>query len=513
MIRNWLAKTVHDRLSKEFDGEFPSVDIGVPKTESYGDFSSNIAFGLAKLLRKSPAVIAAEFGSKLDIPGVNVSWVGGFINFKLDDSFLFEKWIHSHSAEIPPVTVPEKMLLEFVSANPTGPLHIGHGRWAVIGSCLANILKAVGHDVQSEFYVNDAGNQIALFRASVAAVASGQPIPDNGYHGDYVRMLATTTASVDDPVEAMRQSQSDVLESMGTTFDRWFSEKTLHESGKVHEVIQDLRRAGVVYDSEGAVWFRTTDFGDDKDRVLIKSDGALTYFAVDIAYHADKLARCGNRLINIWGADHHGYVARVRAAVAVLNQGATIDFDIIIGQLVSLLKDGEPVRMSKRTGELVTLDEIIEEIGRDATRFFLAMKSADSTIEFDLALAKKQSSDNPVYYVQYAHARICAIFRKLGIHEALPVELISINSAERDVISWGLQFSDEVHNAADHLAPHRIVHYLVELARRVHTMYEQSPILKSGDGLKHQRLHILNQARQILSAGLSLLGISAPEEM
>ncbi len=515
MIKSELARWVEGLVYSVFQVVPESIVIEYPKNPDHGHFATTVAFGLAKALRQAPVAIANRLAEaapeRPEWSGIRVTPLNGFINFRLSDSLLWEWSSQPVFSLIPLVTDPKRILLEYVSANPTGPLHIGHGRWAVIGSCLASLLRAVGHEVSTEFYVNDAGVQIRNFRNSVGAVAAGLPVPDDGYHGSYIRDLVGAA----DPVDAMQAQQRDTLARIGTQFDRWFSEQTLH-SGAVESGIRRLRELGVIDDRDGAVWFRSTEFGDDKDRVLIKQDGTYTYFAVDIAYHADKLDRGYDQFINIWGADHHGYVSRVRAATQALGGLQWADptrFTIIIGQLVSLLKGGEPVRMSKRTGEMVTLDEIVDEIGPDAVRFYLAMKSPDTPIEFDLDVAAAQSAENPVYYVQYAHARICAVFRKLALDPPTHAELSELNDSERQVLLACLQYHDEVLGAARAMAPNRLVGFLIELARAVHGMYEASPILKATPALQSQRLFVLDRARQCLQAGLSLLHISAPQHM
>ncbi len=516
MIRAWIATRIVDLVAATYDIAIPSPAIDMPKNPDYGDFATNVAFGLTKQLRKSPMAIAQELCDTATTwaggAGIDFVPLNGFVNLKLHDALVWKQFDVWSPTTVTPVSEPKRILLEYVSANPTGPLHIGHGRWAVIGSCLKDLLVQVGHRVHSEFYVNDSGNQIALFRSSVAAVRDGRPIPEGGYFGAYIKDLIDAP----NPVEAMRAAHESTLRRIGVVFDQWFSEQTLHDRGAVADAIGVLRDAGTVYQADHAQWFRSTDFGDDKDRVLTKSDGAYTYFAVDCAYHADKMARAGDRMINIWGADHHGYVPRVRAMVQALGGvewASESRFKVVIGQLVGLLKNGEPVRMSKRTGEMVTLDEIVDEIGSDATRFFLAMKSSDSAIEFDIEVAKKKSNENPVFYVQYAHARICAIYRKLEIDAPTSATHEVLNDAERNVMMWCLQFQDEIHNAADNLAPNRMVFFLIELARLVHAMYESSPILKTEPALQRQRLYILEKARICIETGLRLLRISAPIAM
>jgi arginyl-tRNA synthetase len=515
MIRLYLKQ----QLEKAFDSlDLPGKElvlIDLPKNKAHGDFAINIGFRLAPELKEAPQKISADICEALNNAVMfkhNMTFLpaSGFVNIHLSDTFLWSLAQHSLSADLAEFPVAkDKILLEYVSANPTGPLHIGHGRWAVLGSAIARVLIETKHHVDTEFYINDAGNQINMFYDSVNAVKEARDVPENGYHGAYIKELAALDT---DPLEENVRQQKHSLDLIGVSFDAWFSEKTLHSSGAVDMAIEALKTKGFVFESEGAIWFRSTDFGDDKDRVLIKADGAYTYFAVDVAYHFTKIQRGYTRLINLFGADHHGYVARIRAAVLALGDFKQDDFKIIIGQLVSLMRDGEAVRMSKRTGDMISLEEVIDEIGPDAVRFFLIQKSADSHIEFDLALAKTLSSENPVFYIQYAHARLCSLLRRVE-GESPELTTIHLSESERQLLLSLLSVRDVVWECATTLSPHRLAQYLMDLARNFHHFYESCPILKSEGTVLAQRLKLVKLTRDVLSYGLAILGISAPESM
>lgn len=517
MIRQHLKETFTTLFeTSPFSGDEPVV-IEPPKNPEWGDFATPLAFTLARRLKRAPKQIAEDLADYFNAESAGawtVEPMNGFLNITLADDGLFK--LFSSLSTTPHVfpAVSGQTNLEYVSANPTGPLHIGHGRWAVIGSVLANLLKYVGTDVSQEFYVNDAGNQIALFRESVAAAKAGEDIPENGYHGAYI----ATLTEADDPLTAMLTAQKKTLAAVGVTFDTWFSEKTLHESGVIQQTLDDLLESGDAYKSEGAIWFKSSKYGDEKDRVLVKSDGATTYFLADIAYHADKLGRGFDRLINIWGADHHGYVPRVSAAIQSLTHKDPSPLTVVIGQLVSLKRDGQPVRMSKRTGEMITLDEVVEEIGADATRYFLIHKGQDTPLDFDLDLAKKKSSENPVFYIQYAHARLCTVLAKLGdasADDTTPVSLDdrALEPKERALFLYGLQLYDELWLASQNLNPAKVAHYAFDLAKHFHHFYEACPVMKAEPSVQAQRRVMLIQTRFILQTCLDILGISAPESM
>ena len=406
------------------------VIIEIPRDKKYGDFSSNVALLLAREQNLSPLEIADKIASQ--IPKIDkekllskVEIVNpGFINFLINDYYLqnylpqIKKSDEKYGSR---KVYKEKVLIEFVSANPTGPLHIGHGRWAVIGDVIASLLSAVGYKAEREYYVNDVGTQVDLLMESIKAVSEGRPIPEGGYGGEYVRRISedqnirgriSENQSIREIIlKMMLDDQKKVLEELGVKFDHFFFESELHEGKKISEAIDKLKKASMTEELEGALWFKSKEFGDEKNRVLIRETGEPTYFAADIAYHLNKFKRGYSHLIDVWGTDHHGYVPRMKAAVRVLGLPAD-NLEIIIGQLVTLYRGKEPIRMSKRTGEMITLKEVIDEIGKDATRFFLAMVSPNTHLDFDLELAKEKSIHNPVYYVQYAHARICSIFKE-----------------------------------------------------------------------------------------------------
>jgi arginyl-tRNA synthetase len=492
--------------------------LDVPQ-KSFGHYATNVAFILAKGLRKNPKVLAEELAVILEatpeLKGhFTATAVNGFINLTFTPSFLWKQWQHFCQGHRDFPEASGSVLLEYVSANPTGPLHIGHGRWAVLGDVLARMLRFTGQPVATEFYINDAGSQIQKLRDSVQALRDGQPIPEDGYHGHYVAELAK---SDQDPVNRNLDHQKAVLSIFRVNFDTWFSEKSLLESHQTDAVLSELSRLNLCFEDSGALWFRSTQFGDDKDRVLRKSDGALTYFLGDLAYHFDKVQRGFSRLVNIWGADHHGYVSRVRSGVRALcgdQFQSDTHFKVILGQLVHLFRDGEPVRMSKRTGEMVTLEEVIDEIGVDATRYFLLEKSPDTHLDFDLTLAKTQSSDNPVYYVQYAHARLCGILRNMSdegdITEAVDHEW----TPEEIQVMWqSVRFQDEILAASGHLSPHQWVNYTSHLAKGIQLFYHACPILKADPGLRARRSEMVRRLKYTLGLALDILGISAPETM
>ncbi|MFC1617423.1 arginine--tRNA ligase, partial [Candidatus Margulisiibacteriota bacterium] len=508
-------------LAKEAQELEDKFQLEIPNNSEFGDYASNIAFLLAKYLKKSPKLIAEEisqfYSEKEDLNSV-YSFIptNGFINIKLSDQLIWQEFTNINTKKTQFPITKDKILLEFVSANPTGPLHIGHGRWAAVGDVLRILLEYTGQNVKTEFYVNDAGNQIQNLRASIKAVQNETPIPEDGYHGAYIRDLAKIAG---DPVDIMKKQQEKTLKKFGVVFDKWFSETELHAEDEMKKAIKILDAEGLVYESEKALWFRSTNFGDEKDRVLIKADGNYTYFAVDIAYHLDKIERGFTKLINIWGADHHGYVQRVKSAVkAVSKYKFDVDnnFNVIIGQLVSLFRGGELVKMSKRTGEMITLEEVIEEIGKDAARFFLVHKSTDTRLDFDLELAKKKSAENPVYYIQYSHARICSIFKKIGIKPEeikLPVGPVELDINERNLVLTSGKIFDEVYEAAIFQAPYKFANYTLELAKAFHNFYERCSIMKADDKNKLKRLFIIREFQMILKTALNILGISAPEQM
>ena len=408
------AALTHLGIEEKFD-----FKVDTPPRRELGDFASNAPLVYGRKLSQKPFELAEKLAQKVEeldkdsiFRKVDVA-PPGFINFFLSDTFLQnslleilkrdEDWGKSEEGK------GERVLLEFVSANPTGPLHVGHGRWTVIGDVIGRLLEAVGYKVEREYYVNNVGNQVELLVDSVKAVREGRDVPEGGYGGGYIREVKGETRK--GIVDFILQEQRKTLENLGVHFDRWFYESELHEENKVKWAVEKLHDLRKIFEEDGAIWFKSQELGDDKNRVLIREDGQPTYFAADIAYHLDKFSRGYDHLIDIWGTDHHGYVGRLKAAMKVLGQPVE-KFEIIIGQLVTLYRGKEPVRMSKRTGEMVTLQEVLDEIGADATRFFFAATDVNSHLVFDLELAKKKSHENPVFYVQYAHARICSILRK-----------------------------------------------------------------------------------------------------
>ena len=412
----------------------------------------------------------------------------------------------------------ERILIEFVSANPTGPLHIGHGRWAAIGDSISRILKGAGYMVQTEFYVNNVGRQVNLLIESVQAHMNGTPVPQDGYAGSYVKEIADDCKDVkaddlkDHVLNKILDEQKKTLSSINVNFDNWFSEETLHKSGRIKETIEALKNKGSVYEKDGALWFKSTDFGDDKDRVLVRENGEPTYFAADLAYHEDKFKRGFELLINVWGTDHHGYVKRLESSLVALGHSAD-SLKIIIGQLVSLYRGDEPVRMSKRTGDMITLKEVIEETGSDATRFFLLMTGADSHMDFDIELAKKKSMDNPVYYVQYAHARICSVFKEAKMDPDSADLGLLVHEAERELTKKLIDFSDAINRSAVSMEPHHMARYARELAALFHSYYHKCRVITEDKELTKARLLLLKSTRIVLSNVLKLLGISSPKEM
>jgi arginyl-tRNA synthetase len=527
----------------------PEIVIDRPREKAFGDWSANTAMALAKPARKNPMDIAQDLAGRLsantDVFASVEAVRPGFINFRLQPVFLTSLLadIEQRDADFGKSDIGrgEKVQIEFVSANPTGPLHVGHGRWAAVGDSLANVMTAAGYSIEREFYVNDFGNQMAVFGVSVAAryaqlFGIDEAVPEDGYHGDYITAIAQEIKDSEGekylnmPAEERRdifrrhaeeqviKHIKKVLDIFGVTFDVWFSERSLHEAGSIDRAIERLRTGGHVYEKDGAAWLRTTDFGDDKDRVLIRENGLPTYFAADIAYHEDKFERGFDRAINIWGADHHGYVARVQAAMEALGYGGG-RLEVIIGQLVNLFRDGEPVRMSKRTGEMVTFEELVDEVGADVARYLFLTRSTDSTLDFDIELAKQQSQDNPVYYVQYAHARISSIIKHAAEKKiSVPGKgesdtSLLVEEAELDLIRQLAGLVEAVEDAALLRAPYRMTKYAEETATAFHAFYTKCRVVTDDEELTKARLTLANCARIVLRNTLQLIGVDAPEAM
>jgi arginyl-tRNA synthetase len=512
-----------------------------PKPE-FGDYSTNAAMLLAPALGEQPRgtaeKLAEELGKSLEGTVERVEVAGpGFLNL-----FLADAWYRRAAAELAEQgdrlgrpagadEVSERVNVEFVSANPTGPVTAASGRHAAYGDSVARLLEFTGHPVVREYYKNDRGGQIDLFAQSIAARMEGEPVPEGGYEGDYVADLAVRLEQegllADDLDSLARRGMALMVEQIEETlhrynvvYDTWSSERELHESGAVERALSDLRSGGHIYESEGATWLRTTSFGDDKDRVLIRSDGDTTYFLSDIAYHRDKLERGADRLINVLGADHHGYPPRLRAALAALGYDPGV-LETPIMQLVHVVEGGERAQMSKRRGEFVTLDELIDDIGADAARFFMLQRSHDTPVDLDLELARKTSNENPVYYVQYAHARIASILRKAGedaVGRATTADFSAsaapIEPSERGLIKRLCELPDEVAEAAERRAPHRLCAYGMEAARDFHAFYRDCQVVGAeGEGVEEARLGLCLLTKRTIARTLGLLGISAPERM
>ncbi len=507
-----------------------------PARPEHGDWSSNVAMATAKRAKRNPRELAAELAAWLDEHRpehvAEVSTAGpGFINFKLAPS-----WLHDVVREAVATGTEDygrqdlgrgrTVIVEFVSANPTGPVHAGHGRGAAYGDAVARLLDRCGYRVQREFYINDRGTQMELYAASLAAARAGRPIPEGGYNGEYITEWAQEMPAAADPRRWGRHralaAQKEVLGSMAVEFDTWFGEQSLVDAGAIDETLTALDAAGSSYESDGARWLRSRDHGDDKDRVLVKSDGEYTYLLPDIAYHRDKLDRAGpdGLLINVWGADHHGYVARMKAALAALGHDPD-RLEVVVTQLVRLERDGEEVRLSKRTGDIVELRDVIDEVGPDAARFTYLLQSMDSTPTFDLARAAARVMDNPVFYVQMAHARLCSIAaraRAAGMVMDDPA-LVNLGVLEHDRETEMMRrlstLGEVIATAAEERAPHRVTAWLRDFAAAVHGFYHDCHVVGTGvaPDLTRARLVLVDAARVGLAVGLGVLGVSAPETM
>jgi arginyl-tRNA synthetase len=522
------------------DGEPTSQEptLDRPPKPELGDYSSNAAMLLAAPLGEGPRDVATrlcaelerELGAEGSVDRVEVAGPG-FVNLFLSDS-----WYRRAMAGLAtagenlgpaPTASPERILVEFVSANPTGPLHVGGGRHAAYGDALVRLLEAVGHDAEREYYVNDAGGQVQRFAASIAARMTGEEPPEEGYEGAYVTDLAERLrAEGVDPadsdgvgrrgIELVLDGVRATLDRFGVRFDNWFSERSLYSSGEVEAALERLEERGRTYKSDGALWLRSTAFGDDKDRVLIRAGGEPTYLAADVAYHRDKLERGFEHLINVLGADHHGYAPRLRAAIAALGGDPEV-LEALIMRLVHIVESGERAQMSKRSGDFISLDELIDDIGADAARWFMLWRSHDTTVDLDLELARRESSDNPVYYVQYAHARIASILRKAGGvsgEAGAPTPGTPLEAAERALVKRLLEFPDEVREAAARRAPHRICAYSTSVAADFHAFYRDCQVVGAeGEGVEQSRLGLCRLAQRTIAESLGLLGISAPERM
>lgn len=528
--------------------QIPDVVLEIPKEKAHGDYSTNMAMQLARVAKKAPRMIAESLVENFDRSKASIEKIElagpGFINFYMNNSYLTEliPTILQAGEKFGETEVGnrQKVQVEFVSANPTGDLHLGHARGAAVGDSLCNILAKAGYDVSREYYINDAGNQINNLALSVEAryfqaLGLEKEMPEDGYHGADIIGIGKSLAEEfgDKYVNVPEQERFDFFREYGlkyemeklkndlaefrVSFDVWFSETSLYNNGKIDEALAALRKTGYIYEEDGATWLRSTDFGDDKDRVLIKQDGSYTYLTPDIAYHKDKLNRGFEKLINIWGADHHGYIPRMKAAIQALGYDAdALEVEII--QLVHLYKNGEKMKMSKRTGKAVTMRDLVEEVGLDATRYFFAMRSSDTHLDFDLDLAVSQSNENPVYYAQYAHARICSILRQgeeQGVKVTQDANFALIESEkEIDLLKKLGEFPSAVGEAALKRVPHRITNYIFELASMFHSFYNAEKVLDSENPERTTaRLGLVKSVQIALKNALALIGVSAPERM
>ena len=556
-VQSEVAAAIHKALeiakkSNLLQCQIPAqIILERPKNRDHGDYATSIALTLAKQANLQPRVIAQVIidsmnsNNLLTPAGISKTEIAGpgFINITLATA--------SQAAIIPKIIsagkeygssnllVGKKINLEFVSANPTGPLHLGHTRWAAVGDSLGRVLSAAGAEVTREFYVNDRGNQMDLFGASIRAAALNQPRPEAGYHGEYIEDLANQIKKSNpdlvnlpesESIAAFRDAgyklqlaqQNQVLDNFGTHFDVWFSEKALYEDNYFDHSLSKLKAQGHVYELEGAIWLRTTDFGDDKDRVMIKSDGSFAYFASDSAYYVSKRERGFNLCIYMLGADHHGYVGRIKAIAACAGDDKDKDVEILIGQMVKIIEGGEEIKLSKRAGTIITLEELVEKVGKDAARYTLIRFPTDTPMVMDVDLLRKNTNENPVYYVQYAHARICAVLRNAkdyGINyeiKSFNPELL-VHERERELIGLLAEFPRVVSAAAQAREPHRVARYIEDLASQYHRFYNDCRVLPLGDEkpteLNSARATLCLATAQVISNGLDLLGVSAPEKM
>lgn len=569
-IRESLESVLYQALKAAVEAgelplnEIPQPSLERPREEGHGDWACTIAMRLAKAAHMNPRAIAQAIVDHLPENNLVESFEiagPGFINLTLTNAsfqaVVSEARQQGSDFGKSELSEPCKVNLEYVSANPTGPMHVGHGRWAALGDAIARVMRHAGYSVDEEFYINDQGNQMNVFGNSVVVryqqlLGQDVEMPEACYGGAYIKDIAQAIidadgdkwldANEDERLVAFRErgyammldSVKDTLSTFGNNFDTWFSERSLFVADENGETKQQrafdvMNEKGLLFEAEGATFFRSTDYGDDKDRVLVKANGDLTYFMSDVAYHYDKMQRGYDHLIDIWGADHHGYIQRCKAMMAAW--GYPDALEVVLGQLVNLLRDGEPVRMSKRTGEMVTFQELIDEVGVDATRYLMLSKSADQAIDFDIEVAKKQDSSNPVYYVQYAHARICSILRKAGEARGMNVESAGIeeivaelglddidlsplaHESELALMRKMADFSDLVACAARDRAPFRLTHYAQELAGLFHSFYGNCHVLGEEESVEKARLALVDSTRIVLALSLDLLGVSAPERM
>lgn len=550
-IKDLILKAVARASEKGllFSSEISEVEINEPKIGAYGDFSTNICMIMASGQRMSPRKIAEIVIQNIDDTECMIAKMEiagpGFINFNINTRFwhtVLHK-IHDRNDQYGASNIGrgEKVQVEFVSANPTGPLHVGHGRGAAVGDSVGNILSFCGYDVEKEYYINDSGRQINTLGLSVflrykELNGCGETFPDDCYQGDYIRDFAKLIKDEkgrslldlkkDESIsycarfaaERVLEGIKNDLYSFGVKYDNWFSEQTLFDTGVVKKTLDDFKHRKIIYEKDKAFWFRTSDFDDEKDRVVIRNNGQTTYFASDIAYHQDKFNRGFKRIIDVWGADHHGYIPRIKASVQASGYNKN-QFNVILVQLVNLLRKGEPAAMSTRAGEFITLKEVINEVGRDAARFIFLTRHYESPLDFDLELAKKKTNDNPVYYVQYVHARISSIFRKArekGISSmSWNKEAAAMLKEPEEIrlIKNLARYPEIIILSAKYLEPHRITFYLMNLASSFHAYYNKHRVLTDDPLLAQGRLYLVMAVKKVIRNGLKLLGVSAPEKM
>ncbi|MDR5583988.1 arginine--tRNA ligase [Paenibacillus larvae] len=529
--------------------QLPAVTLEVPKDKAHGDFATNIAMQLTRIAKQNPRQIAEKLIAHLDKEAAYIDEVEiagpGFINFRMNKSYLYQVigQVLEQGNSYGKINMGKgkRVQVEFVSANPTGSLHLGHARGAAVGDALCNVLEMAGCEVTREYYINDAGNQVLNLAKSIEAryrQALGQEaeMPEDGYYGEDIKGFAEELAKAEgDRLLALNDEERLVffrkyglekeldkikrdLGRFGVKFDEWFSETSIYENNMIDDVLKQLKDNGHVFEQDGATWLRTTDYGDDKDRVLIKNDGTYTYLTPDVAYHRNKYERGYDEIINIWGADHHGYIPRMKAAVTALGYDAN-KLTVLIAQMVSLFQNGEKVKMSKRTGKAVTMEDLMDEVGVDAIRYFFTMRSMDSHLDFDMDLAISKSNENPVFYVQYAHARICSIFRQaeeqgISMLPAGQADLSRLTAeAEFDLLRKMAELPEEVAIAAEQYAPHRLIRYVYELVSQFHSYYKAERVITDDAAQTQARLALLAALRVVLRNVLAAVGVSVPERM
>jgi arginyl-tRNA synthetase len=529
--------------------QLPEIILEIPKDKAHGDFATNIAMQLTRIAKQNPRQIAEQIiahvqKDKANIAGAEIAGPG-FINFTMNKVYVYpivaevlEKGERYGEVNI---GQGQRVQVEFVSANPTGSLHLGHARGAAVGDVLCNVLDLAGYQVTREYYINDAGNQVNNLAKSIEArylqaLGKEADMPEDGYHGEDIKQFAVDLAAQEgDKLTSLTEAErldyfrryglekeldkiKRDLGRFGVHFDEWFSETSIYEDGLIPQVLTELREKGHIYEEDGATWLRTTPLGDDKERVLIKNDGTFTYLTPDIAYHRNKYQRGFDRMINIWGADHHGYIPRMKAAMSALGYDAG-KLTVLIAQMVSLFQNGEKVKMSKRTGKAITMEDLMDEVGIDPIRYFFTMRSMDSHLDFDMDLAVSQSNENPVFYVQYAHARICSIFRQaeeqsITIADLAQVDLTKLSSeAEFGLLRKMGELPEEIAVAAEQYAPHRLIRYVYELASQFHSYYKAERVITDDAEQTQARLALLAALRITLANVLRLVGVSAPERM